>query len=144
MVEIKQITVLDPLYQLERELRNKILLRPFGLADHAWEMKDDIAWHFIATENNSLIGCVILVPIDNKKEKAQLMQMAVDNNTQGKGIGRLLVIELLEFCKQQDIKEVSCHSRVSANGFYEKLGFRVYDEAFEEAGIMHNHMRIIL
>ena len=41
MLEIKQITILDPLYQLERELRNKILLRPIGLPDNAWEMKDD-------------------------------------------------------------------------------------------------------
>ena len=144
MLEIKQITILDPLYQLERELRNKILLRPIGLPDNAWEMKDDKAWHFVATENNNLLGCVILVPIDDKKEKVQLMQMAVDTNLQGKGIGKLLVIELLEFCKQQGIKEVTCHSRASANDFYKKLGFEIYDEPFDEVGITHNHMRINL
>jgi predicted GNAT family N-acyltransferase len=144
MLEIKQITILDPLYQLERELRNKILLRPIGLPDNAWEMNDDKAWHFVATENENLLGCVILVPIDEKKEKAQLMQMAVDTNLQGKGIGKLLVIELLELCKQQGIKEVTCHSRASANDFYKKLGFEIYGEPFDEVGITHNHMRINL
>jgi len=59
MLEIKQITILDPLYQLERELRNKILLRPIGLPDNDWEMNDDKAWHFVATENENLLGCVI-------------------------------------------------------------------------------------
>ncbi|WP_268846993.1 GNAT family N-acetyltransferase [Flavobacterium aestivum] len=144
MLEIKQITILDSLYQLERELRNKVLLRPIGLPDNAWEMNDDKAWHFVATESNNLLGCVILVPIDSKKEKAQLMQMAVDTNLQGKGIGKLLVNELLEFCKKQGIKEVTCHSRESANDFYKKLGFEIYDEPFEEVGIKHNHMRIYL
>lgn len=144
MLEIKQITILDPLYQLERELRNTILLRPIGIPDNAWEMNDDKAWHFVAIENDNLLGCVILVPIDSKKEKVQLMQMAVDTNLQGKGIGKLLVIELLKFCKREGIKEVTCHSREYANEFYRKLGFEIYDEPFEEAGIRHNHMRINL
>ena len=43
MLHIKMISIADPLYQKERELRNKILLRPYGLADYAWEMKDSHA-----------------------------------------------------------------------------------------------------
>jgi hypothetical protein len=46
-----------------RELRNKILLRPIGIPDHAWEMHDKKSWHFVAVENDVVIGCVVLVPL---------------------------------------------------------------------------------
>jgi hypothetical protein len=36
------------------------------------------------------------------------MQMAVETNKQGKGVGNL-VNELLSFCKSNGIKEVVCH-----------------------------------
>tara|TARA_R110002126_G_scaffold236514_2_gene380128 strand:- start:9425 stop:9862 length:438 start_codon:yes stop_codon:yes gene_type:complete len=142
MIEIKRITTLDPFYELERNLRNVILLRPIGLPDNAWEMNDHRSWHFVAIENNKLLGCVVLVPAENEETKAQLMQMAIDTGSQGKGIGKLLIIELLAFSKQHGINEVACHSRKYANKFYQKLGFEIYGETFEEVGIPHNHMRI--
>ncbi len=141
MIEIKRITTLDPLYQQERILRNIVLLRPIGLPDHAWEMHDNESWHFVAMENNELIGCVVLRPIENKIKKAQLMQMAIATVHQGKGIGKLLIHELLNFAKQEGIKEVVCHSRKTVNAFYQKIGFEIYGKEFEEVGIPHNHMR---
>lgn len=142
MVDIQRITTLDPLYQDERDLRNRILLRPIGLQDHAWEMNDLDSWHFVAMHDNKLIGCVVLFPLNKEKTQAQLMQMAIDNDFQGKGIGKLLVDELLKFAKEQGIIEVICHSRQSVNAFYQKLGFEIYGEPFEEVGIAHNHMKI--
>jgi hypothetical protein len=45
MMTIQQIETDNPLYQLETDLRNRILLRPIGVPDHAWEMHDHKAWH---------------------------------------------------------------------------------------------------
>lgn len=142
MPEIKLITTQDELYEQERQLRNKVLLRPIGLPDHAWEMNDNESWHFVALNENKLIGCVVLFPTNAEKTSAQLMQMAVDPDYQGQGIGKLLVAKLLDFSKQQGIKEVTCHSRQNVNDFYHKIGFEIYGEAFVEVGIPHNHMRI--
>lgn len=142
MVEIRRITIQDPLYQKERILRNIVLLRPIGLPDHAWEMNDDKSWHFVAMDNNSLIGCVVLFPTNKEKTTAQLMQMAIDPAHQGKGVGKMLVNYLLDFSKQQGVSEVTCHSRKNVNPFYQKLGFEIYGEAFTEVGIPHNHMKI--
>ena len=141
MITIKQIAMQDSLYQEERELRNKILLRPFGLPDHAWEMKDTRSWHFVALENNEVVACVVLCPFENE-ERAQLMQMAVDNSLQGKGVGKLLVEALITFCKEQGIKEMMCHARENAIPFYEKMNFERYDEEFVEVGIKHYKMKI--
>lgn len=144
MIAIKLINTKDVLYQEERQLRNRVLLRPIGLPDHAWEMKDESSWHFVAVEESRVIGCVVLFPIDGKEQTAQLMQMAVESELQGKGIGKLLVNELLKFCKNKGIKEVVCHSRENAVKFYLQMGFEVYDEPFVEVGIPHSHMRLFL
>jgi predicted GNAT family N-acyltransferase len=142
MVKIQRIETSNPLYQLETDLRNRILLRPIAIPDHAWEMHDHKAWHFVAIENENVIGCVVLNPLNPEQTKTQLMQMAVETDQQGKGIGKLLVKELLSFCVTNGIKEVVCHARDNAVPFYLNLGFEIYDEPFVEVGIQHYHMRI--
>ena len=124
MISIQLIDTKSPLNQMERELRNKILLRPIGIPDHAWEMHDEKSWHFVAVENDIVIGCVVLVPLNPQQTKAQLMQMAVETNLQGKGIGKLLVNELLSFCKSKGIEKVVCHSRENAVALLFKLRIR--------------------
>lgn len=142
MVNVQRIATSNPLYQLERDLRNRILLRPISVPDHAWEMHDEKAWHFVAIENDAVIGCVVLNPLNPEQTKTQLMQMAVETDQQGKGIGKLLVQELLSFCKSNGVTEVVCHARDYAVPFYLNLGFEIYDEPFVEVGIQHYHMRI--
>ncbi len=142
MITIQQINMQDALYQEERELRNKVLLRPIGLPDHAWEMKDAKAWHFVALQNNKVIGCVVLWPFEGEPHKAQLMQMAVDTSLQGKGIGKLLVNELISFCKKNGIREMVCHARENAFEFYHNLNFEKTGEEFTEVGILHYRMKL--
>ena len=88
-------------------------------------------------EGAKVIGCVILYPLNEEKSKAQLMQMAVDQSWQGKGIGKLLVKALLNFATTQKIKEIEIHSRAEVTTFYEQLGFQIYGDEFEEVGIKH-------
>ena len=143
-ITIERITIDNPLYQAERELRNKILLRPIGIPDYSWEMYDRKSWHFVALNRDRLIGCVVLVPLDETNHKAQLIQMAVDKSMQGKGIGSKIVRELLTFAKAQGLTEVTCHARQEAVPFYRKFQFEVYDEPFKEVGLIHRHMKIDL
>lgn len=132
----------NPLYQKERELRNKILLRPIGIPDFGWEMNDEKAWHFVAMHKSQLIGCVLLVPLNEEKSKGQLIQMAVDNDWQGKGTGKLLVLVLIEFAESQGIKEIEVHSRADVTTFYEQFGFQVYGDEFEEVGVKHRLLNL--
>ena len=141
-ITIKRITIDNSLYQAERELRNKILLRPIGIPDYSWEMYDRQSWHFVALNRDRLIGCVVLVPLDEINQKAQLIQMAVDESMQGKGVGTKIVQELLKFAKDRGLTEVTCHARQEAVAFYRKFQFEVYDEPFEEVGLIHRHMKI--
>ena len=144
MISIQRIKINNPLYEEERELRNKILLRPIGVPDNAWEMHDEKSWHFVALDENQVIGCVVLVPLDDKNNKVQLIQMAVENSYQRKGVGKKMLLELIAFSKLKEIKQITCHARENAVQFYLNMGFKIYDEAFEEVGILHRHMRKFL
>lgn len=142
MPEVIRIEMENPLYQKERELRNEILLRPIGIPDFGWEMNDHKSWHFVAMEKSKLIGCVLLVPLDEKILKGQLIQMAVDRDWQGKGIGKLLVQSLISFAASTGIKEIEIHSRAEVTPFYEQLGFHVYGDEFEEVGVKHRLLNL--
>ena len=142
MISIQRIAITHPLYEAERILRNKVLLRPIGVPDHAWEMHDENSWHFVATDADAVVGCVVLVPLE--ANKSQLIQMAVDNRYQGKGIGRKLVAALIAFSTSHGILEITCHARENVVDFYKRMGFKVYGEAFIEVGIVHRHMRLVV
>lgn len=135
MVNIKQIQTSSPLYQQERSLRNNELMRPIGLPDFGWEQFDSECFHFVAIDGNTVIGCVLLRPIN--KNKGQLMQMAVDQNFQKKGIGTQLTEKLIELAKLKGYQKIICHSRKNATGFYLKAGFEVIGKPFYEVGIEH-------
>lgn len=137
---IERIEMNNPLYRQERDLRNRILLRPIGIPDYGWEMDDAHAWHFVALEEGVVVGCVILVPREDGI--AQLKQMAVEEVQQGKGVGRQLIDALIRFAQKEGIVEVICHAQDRAIPFYLKNGFEIYGEPFVEVGVPHHHMRI--
>lgn len=134
----------DALYQQERDLRNRILLRPIGIPDFGWEKNDTRSWHFVALSEDKVIGCVVLVRLDEAAKKTQLIQMAVEREFQGQGIGKMLVRELIRFAREKEVREIQIHSREDVTAFYENLGFSIVGEPFDEVGVRHRHMQMLL
>ena len=73
-----------------------------------------------------------------------LLQMAVLNNLQCKGIGRALMIFAENIARDRGFKKITMHARKTAIGFYEKLGYKVCGEQFEEVTIPHYIMEKML
>lgn len=144
MIEYLRIEPNGPLYQAERELRNIILLRPIGIPDFGWEMRDQDSLHFVATLEDQVVGCVVLYPSPENPKSAQLMQMGVAKDMQGKGVGTGLVRLLRSYAEDHGIDEVTCHSRLDAVEFYSKLKFELVGEPFVEADVVHRHMTLTL
>ena len=138
---IRRTTVSDPQYAEERELRNAVLLRPIGQPDGAWEGRDSDAHHYLALDDGVVVGCLLCWPVEGRPGVGQLMQMAVAADRQGQGIGRHLVQRLLGDAAELGLHTVTCHARADVVGFYERLGFEVFGEPFDEVGIAHRHMR---
>ena len=126
-------------YQQMVQLRNDILRKPLKLTLTPEELakeKDEIL--IGAFEEEKMLGCCMLIIVDSST--VRLRQMAVLNNLQGKGIGRALMQFAENIARDRGFKKIIMHARKSAAGFYEKLGYQVCSDEFEEVTLPHYEM----
>ena len=126
-------------YQQMVQLRNDILRKPLKLTLTPEELeaeKDEIL--IGAFDEEKMLGCCMLIIVD--PGTVRLRQMAVLNNLQGKGIGRALMQFAENIARDRGFKKIIMHARKSAAGFYEKLGYQVCSEEFEEVTLPHYEM----
>lgn len=133
---LKQIDHGSKEYQQMVDLRFQILRKPLGLSfseeDLAVE-KDDILLGCF--EDDKLEACCVLTKTDPKT--VRLRQMAVTANLQGKGIGRVLMSFAENVARDHGYRRLTMHARKSALGFYEKNGYRICSDEFNEVTIPH-------
>src|SRR2546423_14508312 len=130
-------------YQQMVNLRNEVLRKPLGLKFTQEELEKEKNEILIgAFEEDKMLGCCMLVKEDAKS--CRLRQMAVLNSLQGKGIGRALMIFAENIARDRGFKKLTMHARKTAVGFYERLGYRVCGQEFEEVTIPHYVMEKLL
>ena len=120
-----------------RKLRAEVLRKPLGLPanDPAFnDRKEDV--HFVALSREKVVGIVVLVP-DYKPRVGKLRQMATAEEVRGEGYGIELVKALEDYAANNGLTSIVLHSRYYAVGFYEKLGYKVTSDVFQEVGMDH-------
>ncbi len=123
-------------YQQMVDLRMHILRRPLGLDFTHEELEKEKSDVLIGCfDDDKLEGCCLLTKTDDKT--VRLRQMAVNAGLQGKGIGRVLMIFAENVARDLGFRKLTMHARKSALGFYEKLGYNVCSNEFEEVTIPH-------
>lgn len=133
---LKQIDHGTPEYNKMITLRMDILRKPLGLSfspDELQKEKDDIL--IGAFEDDDILGCCLMTKTADKT--LRLRQMAVQNNLQGKGIGASMMNFAETVARDKGFKKLTMHARKTALGFYEKLGYKVTGDEFEEVTIPH-------
>ena len=123
-------------YQKMVDLRYEILRKPLGLTFSDEELekeKEDIL--IGAFDDEKLLACCLITR--EKGNTCRLRQMAVQNNMQGKGIGATMMNFAENVARDRGFRTMSMHARKSAIGFYEKLGYRVDGDEFQEVTIPH-------
>jgi N-acetylglutamate synthase-like GNAT family acetyltransferase len=136
---IKQIDHGSKEYKQMVHLRNEILRKPLGLSFKKEELdreKDDIL--IGAFEEDKMLGCCLLTRVDNNN--VRLRQMAVQNNLQGKGIGASMLNFAENIARDAGYRNMVMHARNTAIHFYEKLGYKITSDEFEEITIPHHMM----
>lgn len=126
----------SPEYQQMVQLRNEILRKPLGLnflPDELEKEKDEIL--IAAFEDERMLGCCML--IKTNPGTVRLRQMAVLNNMQGKGIGRALMQFAENIARDRGFRTITMHARKTATGFYEKFGYSVLGNEFQEVTLPH-------
>ena len=137
--EFRPIPPVSAAYRLECELRNEVLRRPLGLdlRDEDLTAEADQS-HYGLFEGEKLLACVIVMPLTGTE--VRLRQMAVSPAAQGQGLGRRLLERLHLELVRQGREKVVLHARLTAVGFYSKLGYHGEGEEFTEVGIPHRKM----
>ena len=107
----------------------------FSVRMRQWGFPYRITSRVTAFEDDRLLGCCLLTPMD--AGTVRLRQMAVPNNMQGKGVGRALMIFAENIARDLGYKKLCMHARKTALGFYEKLGYSISGEEFMEVTIPH-------
>ena len=133
---IKQIDHATKEYRQMVALRNEILRKPLGLSLIKEELdkeKNDIL--IGAFEEDKMLGCCLLTRVDDSN--IRLRQMAVQNNLQGKGIGASMLNFAENIARDAGFKNIVMHARKTALHFYEKLGYKITSDEFEEITIPH-------
>jgi ribosomal protein S18 acetylase RimI-like enzyme len=123
-------------YKQMVDLRQQVLRKPLGLEFTKEELeqeKNDVL--IAAYEDDRMLGCCILTEVE--PDKVRLRQMAVISGLQGKGIGRVLMQFAENIARDRGYKKLTMHARKAVIGFYEKLGYKVVGEEFQEVTIPH-------
>jgi N-acetylglutamate synthase-like GNAT family acetyltransferase len=98
--------------------------------------KEDIL--IAAFDDEEMLGCCVLTRLD--PTTIRLRQMAVQGNLQGKGIGASILSFAENLARDKGFNKIIMHARDTAQGFYEKLGFKVVGERFSELDLPHHIM----
>jgi predicted GNAT family N-acyltransferase len=100
------------------------------------------ALHALAYQDGQCVGTGRLVNLGNGQ--AQIGRMAVLPNFRGQGIGREILERLLLAATAEGVSSLILHAQLTAMPFYEKLGFVGQGSLYEEAGIPHRNMMLLL
>jgi predicted GNAT family N-acyltransferase len=119
-----------------REVREAVFIREQHVPPELeWDEIDAHCIHVLAIDAaKSAIGTSRLLA------DGTIGRMAVLQAWRGKGVGKALLLRLLEEARKQHLQQVALHAQVHASGFYRKLGFETVGEEFMEAEIPHVRM----
>jgi predicted GNAT family N-acyltransferase len=122
-------------------LRNEVLRQPLGLQlddqEFTREAEDILIGYF---EEDTLLGCCILTNPPGEPLAIKLRQMAVRENSRGQGVGRQLLHFAENMTRHLGHSVLMMHARQAAVGFYEKSGYSIVGDPFEEVTIPHYRM----
>jgi predicted GNAT family N-acyltransferase len=97
---------------------------------------DDQALHVVALQPHAgrVIGTLRLL-LDGGT--AKIGRVAVEREWRGRGIASRMLALALERAQERGCRDARLASQLDATGLYERVGFTVESEPFEEAGIAH-------
>ena len=125
---------------LARPIRELVFIDEQGVPrELEWDDRDACSVHAIAFDpKQRAIGTARLLP------DAHIGRMAVLRHWRGRGVGSALARELIGRAAEQGFREVALNAQLQAEAFYRRLGFIPRGPVFEEAGIAHREMVLLL
>ncbi len=123
-----------------RPVRTEVFLQEQRVpVDMEWDDDDDTALHAVVINRLGMpLATGRLLPAVSGT--ARIGRMAVSRVLRGSGLGRQILLALMQASQARGDAHVMLHAQRSAEGFYKRLGFAPKGEPFDEADIAHIEM----
>jgi predicted GNAT family N-acyltransferase len=105
---------------------------------------DPVAEHALAFMDGQCVATARIYLDEQDPSKAKIGRMAVLKDFRGQGIGTALLGEAIRVGMMQGASVFELHAQQSATSFYAKLQFKPDGAIFDEVGISHQCMRLVL
>jgi predicted GNAT family N-acyltransferase len=139
------VTVQLAIYsEVIQTIRREVFQREQGVSEELeFDGLDESAEHLLADRDGVPVGTARIRRLNEKTVKIE--RLAVLISARGLGIGRKLMEEAIAVARgYADAEEIVINAQEYVTRLYEKLGFEVVGDRFEEAGIPHVKMKKIL
>ena len=122
-----------------RAIRTPVFIEEQAVApDFEWDEIDQTAVHLLAKVDKQAVACLRII------DYHKIGRMAVLKEWRKKGLGVALLLEAVKICKAHGRKSVYLSAQTHAIGFYEKCGFRVTSDIYQDVHIAHVDMQLEL
>jgi predicted GNAT family N-acyltransferase len=126
-------------------IRHAVFVEEQGIsADLEIDDYDSIAEHALAYVDGQCVATARIYLDEQNPSKAKIGRMAVLKEFRGQGIGTALLGEAIRAGMMQGASVFELHAQQSAVPFYAKLQFKPDGAIFDEVGIPHQCMRLVL
>ncbi|HBO71256.1 MAG TPA: GNAT family N-acetyltransferase [Acinetobacter sp.] len=125
----------DQLQQDAKLIRKLVFISEQNIPEQdEWDDQDAISQHFVVYDHNQPIATARLLANNS------VGRVAVLKAYRGQGIGRLIMLQIIAYAQAQKRPSLQLSSQVHAISFYEKLGFSIQGDEYDECGIPHIEM----
>ena len=135
-VTIRRVSWSDAGAEL-REIRVAVFVREQHVpGELEWDGMDESCLHVLAeTAAGEAVGTARLL------RDAHIGRMAVLPAWRKRGVGGMLLVELMVAARERRQDAVELSAQTHAIGFYQRFGFEVFGGEYMDAGIPHRMMR---
>jgi YbgC/YbaW family acyl-CoA thioester hydrolase len=125
-------------------IRQAVLVQELGIAAlSAQDADDDEACHVLASNRlGMVVGAARLVRVQGRV--GRIGRLAVLSGARGAGAGREMLGVLCRWAREQGLQRLELHSHVDATGLYRQAGFVPDGPAFDEQGVQHQSMVLVI
>lgn len=129
----------DQLQQDAKLIRTQVFICEQGITEaDEWDDQDVISQHFVIYDQDQPIATARLL------QNHSVGRVAVVKAYRGQGLGQMIMLEIISYAQKQGLSVLTLSSQVHAISFYEKLGFTVQGNPYDECGIPHIEMTMSL
>jgi len=126
-------------------IRHAVFVEEQGIpAELEIDAYDPIAEHALAFMDGQCVATARIYLDEQEPSKAKIGRMAVLQEFRGQGIGTALLGEAIRAGRMQGASVFELHAQQKAAPFYAKLQFQPDGPIFDEVGIPHQCMRLVL